>query len=187
MHKAGHHQAEDHVEDKIPPAHIEAAGFRLFRVGGDGEELLPEDEMHGAQDDKQAEGLHHVGRRHDQEFADQGALEFLVAAGALAQDQDGSRRRDDIDDADERLLGDALVAAACEGQHDCPHEGKPEGEGIALPVMHIVAGEQGDAGAEGGSLGQREVHENDAALDNVQPEINQQPGEDQAGDQGPFH
>ena len=133
--------------------------------------------MNGAQDHIQAKGLHHLSRRHDQQFADQGALQFLVAAGALAQGQDGGGRGDDIDDADEGFLGHALVAAAREGQHHRADEREPEREGEALPVVDVVADKHGDAGAEGGGLGQRQVHEDHAALDDVQPEVDQQPGQ----------
>src|ERR1035437_3041215 len=83
--------------------------------------------------------------------------------------------------------GKPLVAAACESQHYGANEGESQREGVILPVMHVVADEHGDATSEGGGLRQREVHENHAALDNMQPKIYQQPRQNEARNERPNH
>ena len=49
--------------------------------------------------------------------------------------------------------------------------------------MHLVAGEVPDRPAERRDLGEREVHEDDAALDDVDAEIGVDPGQDEARDE----
>ena len=44
-----------------------------------------------------------------------------------------------------------------------------------------MAGQEGDADAERRHLGECQVHEDDAAGQHVQPEVDVDPGEDQAG------
>jgi hypothetical protein len=152
-----------------------------------GEFKQAEQEVNDPEDDIQAKRLHHLDRRYHQQLAHHRPLEFLMPPRALAQCHDGRRCRDDIHDADQRFLRHTLIAPPGEGQHHRPGEREYLRKREALPVMHVVAGEQGDAGAEGGGLGQREVHEDHAALDDVQSEVNQQPGQNEARDQRPFH
>ena len=52
---------------------------------------------------------------------------------------------------------------------------------------NIMTEQQGQAGAERRHLGEREVHENDLAPHNVEPEIDQDSGEQQASNQRPQH
>ena len=56
--------------------------------------------MDGAYGEKKSEGLPDIGGRNDEQFADQGTLQFFVAAGAFAEGQNRGGCRDDVYDAD---------------------------------------------------------------------------------------
>ena len=66
--------------------------------------------MHDGDDGVERGGLADLARRHREQIADEGALQFLLAVRAFAQQQNPARRRDHVDDADERLLRYARVA-----------------------------------------------------------------------------
>jgi len=46
--------------------------------------------------------------------------------------------------------------------------------------VYVVSKHQGNAGAEGGGLGEREIDEDYAPLNDVKAEIDEQPGQDEA-------
>ena len=76
---------------------------------------------------------------------------------------------------DARSVNELLLAA---------DEGEAEREQIRHAGVEIEAGEVGDGRAQGGDLRQREIHEDDAALDHVNTEVGVDAGEDQAGHEG---
>ena len=187
VNEAGDNESEQHIEHEIPPADVHAGGGGFFGVERNGEEFFPEEVVSDADRDEQEEGLDDLRSGDHQQFADERALQFFLAAGAPAQGEDGRGRGDDINNPDERFLGNPLVAGPGEGEHDGADEGEAKRERVALPVVDVVTDDHGHTGAEGGGLGQREVDENDSALNDVQAKINQQPGQRQAGDQRPLH
>ncbi len=66
--------------------------------------------------------------------------------------------------------------------------GAKERERKADPVreaaMRVHADNDGNRGAERSDLRERQVHENDAALDDVHTKVGMNPGENEAGDKG---
>ena len=50
--------------------------------------------------------------------------------------------------------------------------------------MQVMPREIGDRRAQGGDLGQRQVHEDHAALDHVHAEVSVNAGQDEAGHEG---
>jgi hypothetical protein len=88
MHKARHHQAEQHIEHEIPPANVQAFSRGALCVARDGQEFLAEKEVGNTDGDEQSERFHYFRWRHHQQFTDQRALQFLLAAGAFAQGED---------------------------------------------------------------------------------------------------
>ncbi len=106
---------------------------------------------------------------------------MLAALRGPVHHQHRGRRRDRVDDADDRLLRDRRPVHAA-GREE---RGPAHREGQRVPVGRValdgMAGQEGHADAERRHLGERQVHEDDAAGQHVQPEIDVDPGEDQAG------
>src|SRR5580765_4843144 len=99
---------------------------------------------------KESESFHYLDGFNDQQFANECALQLFVATGTFAERQNGGRGGDDVNNPDERFLGNALVAAAGEGQDDSADKSKSEREGVTLPIVHVISKHQRNAGAEGG-------------------------------------
>ena len=71
------------------------------------------------------------------------------------------------------------IARAQEGETKCNSEGGP--------AMKIETKEQRHANPERSHLRHRDVDEDDAALDDMKPEIDKQPRQENAGHDGPEH
>jgi hypothetical protein len=106
----------------------------------------------------------------------------LAALGRAVHREHRRRGGDDIDDADEGFLWDrgALRAAHREERRASHREGQriPVG-GRALDGM---SGQIRDGDTERRHLGQREVHENDAASQHVQTQVDMNAGQDETGE-----
>src|SRR5262245_38108042 len=67
------------------------------------------------------------------------------------------------------------------------NKGKPKRERVALPGKRFEMEQHAQAGAESRDLGQRKVHEDDFAPDDMEPEINENPRQEEARNQRPCH
>ena len=139
-----------------------------------------EDSHEGVQDG----GLEELRPGHRQNVPDQHLLQVLGLLGRLGHQEDRHGGRDDIDDADDRFLRNARLAMdPRDGEDRRAQEGEPEREEVRPVGVQVVPRQVGHGRPERGDLGQRQVDENDAALDDVHPEIGVDSGQDQAGDE----
>ena len=84
------------------------------------------------------------------------------------------RRIDDVDDPDDRLLGDAGVVEPCPGEQRGAQQGEDHREDVRKRIVPGMRAQRDrDADSERGDLGERQVDEDDAALDDVQPEVDE--------------
>src|SRR5262249_21611994 len=80
VHKARHHQPEECVEQKVPPPYGQSFLMRLLQFVGNGQKFFPKEEVDDANQRKQPECLQHFRPGHNQQFANQRALQLLLAA-----------------------------------------------------------------------------------------------------------
>jgi len=104
--EACHDQAENGVEEKIPPAHAQTFLVSPITIERDEQERAAENEMEDADDDKKREAFPNFMRRYEQNIANQHVLDFLVAFRRAAEQQDRSSSSHDIRNSDDRFLRD---------------------------------------------------------------------------------
>ena len=78
----------------------------------------------------------------------------------------------------------AMSKATSESEHHRADEGEPEREQVGGVGVEVIAGEVCRGRAQRRDLRQRQVDEDDAALDDVDAEVGVDAGEDQASDEG---
>src|SRR5262249_54425083 len=94
----------------------------------------------------------------------------------------------DINDSNQGLLRDLMMTLGSgEGKDGRADQGETEGPEIGLDFVWLMAGQKSEASAERGDLRQRKVNENDFSPDDVQAQIDQNAGKQQARDERPFH
>ena len=99
-------------------------------------------------------------------------------------DEHGRRGRHRVHDADEGLLRDAPAACPAPGEEAGARQRENERVPVRRVALDRVAREEGDGNPQGRRLGERQVREDDAAGEHVEPEVDVDRGEDQAGDEG---
>ncbi len=88
-----------------------------------------------------------------------------------AGQEDHRRRRHDVGDPDDRLLGNRRVLHAREGEDERPDEGEAQREDVAGHRPVTGSEQKGHRAPQRRDLRQREVHEDDLPLDDVQTEV----------------
>jgi len=86
-------------------------------------------------------------------------------------EQHGPRRRDRVDDADHRLLGDVTAPASRQREDERADQGGREPEGVRLPGVGLVSEQERRCRAQGGDLREGDVDEDDLAREHVDPEV----------------
>ena len=127
-------------------------------------------EVQAADEEVHRRGGGHVRPRDPQQVADQDVLEVLGPLGLLHH-QDGHGAGDRIGQADDRLLGDLLVAETGHREDRRAEEGEGHREEERPGGLGHDAEDEPDGGAESGDLGQGQVDEDDPALEHVDAEI----------------
>ena len=136
--------------------------------------------MEEADDGVEARDLEHLAPAHAQNAADEHSAQMLGPVRRPVGEQHGAGRRDRVDDADHRLLGDVALSTPGEGQDEGAEDGEPEPAGIGFPGLQVEAEEEGGGGAQGGDLGQRDVDEDDFSGDDMKPEVGVDAGQHEA-------
>jgi hypothetical protein len=123
------------------------------------------------------------GRRDGEDAAHQDLLDVLTALRCLVDGEHRRRGRHRVDDSDDRLLGHGRAPRPASGEERGATE--REGERVAVGgfTLDRVAGEKRDGYAERSDLGERQVDEDHAPREHVEPEINVNRRQDQAGQQ----
>ena len=87
--------------------------------------------------------------------------------------------------ADHRLLRDARAAVhAREREHHRADESEAERKQVGHAGVQVVTSEVSGGRAQRRDLRQRQIDEDDAALDHVHAQIGVNPGQDETGDKG---
>ncbi len=149
--------------------------MRPVRIEGDQQEPPPEEVMEHAEGGEEGEGQEDLGFRDEQDVPHQEALDVLVPGRGAAEHHHRGRRGHDVDDPDEGFLRHAHVAEPGEGEEGRADEREEERHQVGdLLVGRVHAEQDRDRDPERRDLGQGEVHEDDPALDDVQPEVHEQ-------------
>src|SRR5207244_4199389 len=149
---------------------------------GDGQELLPEDEVEEADQRIEDRRLDDRVPVHRQNVADQHVLEVLGLLRRLTHDQNRRGGGDDVDDADDRLLRNARLALHFRQREDGRADDREaEGPEVAHAAVDVEAGQQRHGRPQRGDLGERKVDEDDPPLHHVNAEVGMNAGQDQAG------
>src|SRR5439155_27297599 len=88
------------------PADTQPLLVGTVTIERDEQEILAQNEMEDADDDKKCEAFPNFMRRYEQNIANQHVLDFLVAFRRAAEQQDCSSRSYDVRDSDDRFLRD---------------------------------------------------------------------------------
>ena len=109
---------------------------------------------------------------------------MLAALGRAVHHEHRRRRGDHVDDADDGLLRDrGAPGAAHREERRARHR-----EGQRIPVggraLDGMPGQIRDGDAQRRHLGQRQVHEDDAAGEHVEAQVDVDAGEDETGEKG---
>jgi hypothetical protein len=116
--------------------------------------------------------------RDQQDISHQRLTDVLISFAGTAKDHDEQRGRDRVNDPDHGLLGDPLFFETSQRKDGRPDNGKTQGQSVRRQAVHIMAGHQRQTSSQDRDLGQRQVNENDLALDDMKPQIRMDPGED---------
>jgi hypothetical protein len=119
------------------------------------------------------------------QVADEHELDVLGTLGRAVHDQDGGRRRHGVDDADERLLGNAPLLGFEKRQERRADDDGPDGEPAGGRVVQVVPEEESDRGPERRDLRKRQVDEDDAALHDVESQVGVDPRDGDAREERP--
>ena len=185
--ETGDDESERSVEKKIPEPNAQTLLKSGFAVEGDEQELFAKGEMKDADEREKAEAFPNLRRSHEQDVADEHVFDFLIALGRAAEQEHSGRGGDDVGDADHRLLRHLALAFAGEGKNRRADEGEAERDPEGCGAFQVQPQQHRDADAERGHLRHRDVDEDDAALHDMNAEIDEQPGLDDAGHAGPEH
>ena len=181
-----HHESKRGVEQKIPEANGHAGRLGALRVDRDGEELLPEDEVEETDAAVEHRRLPDVVPRDRQDVPHQHVVQMLGLRRGLAHRENRRRRGHGVADADDGFLRNPRPLAANRREDGRADEREREADPVHDRRMRVAAGERHqhrDGRAERGNLRQRQVHEDDAALDDVHAQIGMNAGENQARDE----
>src|SRR5207245_11115474 len=77
--EACHHQAENGVEEKIPPAHAQTFLVSPIAIERDEQERAAQNQIEDADAEKKCKAFPHFMGRYEQNIANQHVLDFLVA------------------------------------------------------------------------------------------------------------
>src|SRR5207245_10280522 len=104
--EACHHQAENGVEEKIPPAHAKSFLVSPVAIERHQQERAAQNEMEDADDNKKCKAFPNFMRRYEQNIANQHVLDFIIAFRRATEQQDRSSSSHDIRNSDDRFLRD---------------------------------------------------------------------------------
>jgi hypothetical protein len=152
---------------------------------GDEQQLVPPERVQDPDHGVEHGQPRHVPGPDREQLADQDVTDVLGAVRGVVEDQDAGRRGHRVDDADDRLLRHAPVLAAREREHGGADDRETDGQRVGHGFAGLAAEQRGDRGAEYRHLGQREIDEDDLALDHVQTEVDVNPGDTQQGQERP--
>ena len=109
---------------------------------------------------------------------------MLAAKRCAVDDQHRDGGGHDVDDADHGLVGNARLTHAAHGEQGRATYGERERVPVGGRALDRMAGQEGDGDAERRDLCERQVHEDDAAGKDVEPEIDVDSRQDEAGEEG---
>src|SRR5204862_1412775 len=184
---ACHHQAENGVEEKIPPAHAQTFLVSPITIERDEQERAAENEMEDADDDKKREAFPNFMRRYEQNIANQHVLDFLVAFRRAAEQQDRSSSSHDIRNSDDRFLRDLARTFSGYRKNGPSDQSESERDAESGPTLKVEMKQNCETNSQRRHLRHGDVNENDAALHNMQAEINEQPRQKHASHDWPKH
>ena len=132
--------------------------------------------------------LEHFGPGDVENVSGQQMLELFLPTSDPAQHQDDSGGRYHEGDSDDRFLGNVVSPAPPGPAEECrAEEGHSQGNPERDPIVEMVAGEQRDAGAQGGHLGERQVDKDHLPLHDMKSQVHQKWRQNQARGQRPLH
>ena len=108
---------------------------------------------------------------HPQDLADKKVFDVLGAVGDFVDDEDDGRRRQRVDDPDNRFLGEEFLVPSREGEERGREKSAPERNEVRRARMVIESEEDGDRRSERRDLGEREIDENYSAREDVEAEV----------------
>ena len=149
-------------------------------IHGDEQEFLAKEEVKEADPAVEQRGFDHLGLGDGKNIADEHVREMLGLPGSLAHQEDGHSGGNRISDADKSFLGDMAAARARKCENGSAEKREAEADPVGAVAMRVHPGDNGNRGAQRGDLRESEVHENDAALDDMHAKIGMDAGQDEA-------
>src|SRR6266516_5520180 len=170
--EACHDKSEEDVKQEIPCSHGYAFRNGALRLKGNHQKSLAKQQWDDPDDRIQGERPEHLAWLNEQDVTHQSSFEFLVAFRALAEQENGRRRCDHKDDADQSFLWHTVVPCSRQCEDRRANNRKSERPRVSLPVMPMSK-ENGDTDSQRRHLRQRKVHKNDFTENDMQTVIDE--------------
>jgi hypothetical protein len=111
-------------------------------------------------------------------------LDLLGALGCAVERQDRGGRGHHVDDPDDGLLREGAPPGAGGGEEACARHREGQRVPVSGGALDGVAREERRGDPERGDLREGQVHEDHAAGEDVEPQVDVHAGEDEAGEKG---
>src|SRR5262249_30719901 len=144
-------------------------------------------EMENADAYKQREPLPNFSRCNQQNISDEDVFDFLVAFSRSTEQQHGRSRCNNVCNSDDCFLRNLTRALPCDRKNRGTNQSKTKSDGKRRPVFQLESEQNCDTNSKRSHLRHGDVDEDDAALNDVQPKIDQQPRQKNAGRNWPKH
>ncbi len=135
--ETGHNQAERGVKEKIPPAHAVSLFVRALAIEGNEQEWFAQNEVQKSDRNEKCEAFPNFQRSNEENIPHEHVLNFFVAFGRAAQQQDGGGRRDHVRNSNDRFLRDLAGAFSGDRENRRAHEREAERDGEGRPTFKI--------------------------------------------------
>ena len=124
--------------------------------------------------------LANFGPRDGEDVTDEHVFEVFGLAGGFAHEEDGGPGSYRVSDADESFLRNVAAPCARKRENGSAEKGEAEADPVGAAAVRVHPDENSHRGTQRGDLCESEIHEDDAALDNMHAEIGVNAGENQA-------
>src|SRR4030095_6970536 len=183
----GNNQPEAGVKGKIPPADTQTLLVGTVAIERDEEKVSSQKEMESADDNKKGKASPNARLCPQQNSPHQHLFDFFVPFRRAAEQEHGCCRCHHVGNADNCFLRNLTGAFSGERENRTAKNGEPECDAESGPAVKVESKKQGYANPERRHLRHGDIDENDAALDDMEPQVNESPRQKNAGQDGPDH
>src|ERR1700738_3607036 len=148
---------------------------------GDKQKFFAKNKMKCADSAIEDGGFDDLNAGDGKNIADEHVFEVFGFAGGFAHQKNGERGSYGVSNTDESFLGNMAAPCSRKSENGGADKSERQADPIGAATVGIHTRDDGHNGAQGGDLREREIDEDNAALDDMHPEIGVNAGENEAG------